>query len=80
MEKAAAAWGPLPRTRIRTYFKKMYARPIYRLLLVLLGLPTALMVLVKHLVFLLEQPLMIHLQLLLQLLHGIQCTIYKVLL
>lgn len=35
---------------------------------------------VKHLVFLLEQPLMIHLQLLLQLLHGIQCTIYKVLL
>ena len=51
MEKAAAAWGPLPRTRIRTYFKKMYARPIYRLLLVLLGLPTALMVLVKHLVF-----------------------------
>lgn len=29
----------------------MYARPIYRLLLVLLGLPTALMVLVKHLVF-----------------------------
>lgn len=51
MEKTAAAWGPLPRTRIRTYFKKMYARPIYRLLLILLGLPTTLMVLVKHLVF-----------------------------
>ena len=29
----------------------MYARPIYRLLLILLGLPTTLMVLVKHLVF-----------------------------
>ena len=51
MGKTAAAWGPLPRTRIRTYFKKMYARPIYRLLLILLGLPTTLMVLVKHLVF-----------------------------
>ena len=47
MGKTAAAWGPLPRTRIRTYFKKMYARPIYRLLLILLGLPTTLMVLVN---------------------------------
>jgi len=35
---------------------------------------------VKHLVFLQEQLLMIHLQLLLQLLHGIRCIIYKVLL
>ena len=35
---------------------------------------------VKHLVFLQEQLLMIHLQLLLQLLHGIRCFIYKVLL
>ena len=51
MGKTAAAWGPLPRTRIRTYFKKMYARPIYRLLLILLGLPTTLMVLVTHVVF-----------------------------
>lgn len=39
------------RIRIKTYVKKMYYRPIYRLLLILLGLPTVLMVVIKHLFF-----------------------------
>lgn len=51
MGKESTLRAPLPRPRIRTYFRKMYHLPIYRLLLVLLGLPTAIMVVVKHLFF-----------------------------
>ena len=39
------------RTRIKTYVKKMYQRPMYRLFLIVLGLPNALAVAIKHIFF-----------------------------
>ncbi len=50
--KRETVWGgPLPRARVRLYVRKMYRLPVYRLLLIVLGLPTAVMVAVKHLFF-----------------------------
>ncbi len=51
MAKEITFCGPLPRSSIHKYFKKMYPHSIYRLLLILLGLPTAIMVMVKHFFF-----------------------------
>ena len=51
MRKENMFCGPLPRTSIRKHFKKMYPHSIYRVLLLLLGLPTTIMVVVKYFFF-----------------------------